>query len=109
VHHRRGKAKPIDPGTHTRVREVLAQAERLIESLVRELGHPRRGIVALPPEGYPLKLLERDALVQALEMAGWVQSGAAELLGISARVMNHKIRRHGIRVPPRVRARVWKD
>jgi DNA-binding NtrC family response regulator len=39
---------------------------------------------------------ERHAILRALEQAGWVQKGAAALLGISRRALNYKIKKYGI-------------
>ena len=52
----------------------------------------------IPPwlEGMTLKEAERMLILNALEKANWVQKDAAELLGISKRVMNYKIKRHAI-------------
>jgi len=52
----------------------------------------------IPPwlEGMTLKEAERILILNALEKANWVQKDAAELLGISKRVMNYKIKRHAI-------------
>ncbi|MFX1555370.1 MAG: helix-turn-helix domain-containing protein [Promethearchaeota archaeon] len=36
-------------------------------------------------------------ILNALEKTNWVQKDAAVLLGISKRVMNYKIKKHGIR------------
>ena len=47
----------------------------------------------------PRVLLERQALVEALRMSNWVQKDAAELLCISPRVMNYKIKTLGIALP----------
>ena len=38
----------------------------------------------------------RQALIEALKMSNWVQKDAAELLSISPRVMNYKIKTLGI-------------
>jgi transcriptional regulator with GAF, ATPase, and Fis domain len=43
-----------------------------------------------------LKEAERALMVNALEKTNWVQKDAAKLLGISKRVMNYKIKMHGI-------------
>jgi hypothetical protein len=48
--------------------------------------------VKIPPSGVPLEEIERSALMEALKMSNWVQKDAAELLGISPRVMNYKIK-----------------
>ena len=56
-------------------------------------------IVKIPPTGIPLEDIERHALVEALKMSNWVQKDAAELLSISPRVMNYKIKTLGIEFP----------
>ena len=53
--------------------------------------------ITLPRGGADLKEVERSLVVQALERSDWVQKDAAKLLGVSTRVLNHKIRRFGIR------------
>jgi transcriptional regulator with GAF, ATPase, and Fis domain len=69
-------------------------------------GAPREGasIVKIPPTGIPLEEVERIALVEALKMSNWVQKDAAELLSISPRVMNYKIKTLGIDFPRSRRA-----
>src|SRR5918996_386806 len=64
-------------------------------------GSPREASsgVKLPPTGIPLEDIERLALVEALKMSNWVQKDAAELLSISPRVMNYKIKVLGIEFP----------
>ena len=52
-------------------------------------------LVKIPPSGVPLEEIERSALMEALKMSNWVQKDAAELLGISPRVMNYKIKTLG--------------
>lgn len=46
-----------------------------------------------------LKDLERDTILEALEKAHWVQRDAADLLGVSKRVMHYKIKKYGIKHP----------
>src|SRR6187399_48363 len=59
-----------------------------------------RGLaVRIPPTGIPLEEIERQAVVEALKMSNWVQKDAAELLGISPRVMNYKIKILSIEIP----------
>src|SRR5512134_1928344 len=53
-------------------------------------------VVKIPPTGIALEEIERQALVEALKMSNWVQKDAAELLAISPRVMNYKIKTLGI-------------
>lgn len=91
------------------VLEVLRQAEALVEGLGREVVAARgRGVVRLPRGGYPLEAIEREAVVQALEQAGWVQERAGALLGVSGRVIHHKCQVLGIR-PPAGAGRRWKE
>jgi transcriptional regulator with GAF, ATPase, and Fis domain len=59
----------------------------------------RATVVKIPPTGIPLEEIERQAVVEALKMSNWVQKDAAELLGISPRVMNYKIKILAIEIP----------
>jgi two-component system, NtrC family, response regulator AtoC len=56
-------------------------------------------VVKIPPTGIPLEEIERHALTEALKMSNWVQKDAAELLSISPRVMNYKIKTLNIEFP----------
>src|SRR5918993_2865150 len=64
-------------------------------------GSPREGasVVKIPPTGVALEEVERPTLIEALKMSNWVQKDAAELLAISPRVMNYKIKTLGIDFP----------
>jgi DNA-binding NtrC family response regulator len=62
-------------------------------------------LAGLPSGGYAaasdsnslsLEDSEKHAILRALEQAGWVQKDAAELLGISRRALNYKIKKYGI-------------
>ena len=53
-------------------------------------------MVKIPPTGIALEEIERQAMIEALKMSNWVQKDAAELLAISPRVMNYKIKTLGI-------------
>jgi transcriptional regulator with GAF, ATPase, and Fis domain len=55
--------------------------------------------VKIPPAGIRLEEIERTALVEALKMSNWVQKDAAELLGISPKVINYKIKTLRIDLP----------
>ena len=61
-------------------------------------------VVKIPPTGIPLEEIEKQAVVEALSMSNWVQKDAAELLSISPRVMNYKIKTLGIILPRSRRA-----
>ena len=56
-------------------------------------------VVRIPPTGVALEEIERQAVVEALNMSNWIQKDAAELLAISPRVMNYKIKTLGIELP----------
>jgi DNA-binding NtrC family response regulator len=43
-----------------------------------------------------LESLEKTALMEALKRSNWIQKEAAKLLGVSSRVMNYKVHKHGI-------------
>ena len=89
-------------------RAILLAEGRAIASTDLRLGEvPTAGggirdhaaVVKIPPTGIPLEDIERHALVEALKMSNWVQKDAAELLAISPRVMNYKIKTLGIDFP----------
>ncbi len=52
--------------------------------------------VASGGEAFSLEESERNAIIRALQQAGWVQKDAAELLGISRRAIHYKIKKYGI-------------
>ena len=56
-------------------------------------------VVRIPPTGIPLEDIERQAVIEALNMSTWIQKDAAELLAISPRVMNYKIKTLKIDLP----------
>ena len=62
-------------------------------------GRDQAPVVRIPPTGIPLEDIERHALIEALKMSNWVQKDAAELLAISPRVMNYKIKTLRIEFP----------
>ena len=69
-------------------------------------GSAMASVVKIPPTGIPLEEIERQAVVEALTMSNWVQKDAAELLSITPRVMNYKIKTLGIDIPRQRRAAV---
>jgi len=52
--------------------------------------------IKIPPSGIKLEDLERNTIIEALKMTNWVQKDAAELLGVSRRVLNYKVKIHNI-------------
>jgi DNA-binding NtrC family response regulator len=95
-------------------RAVLLTDERIITPADLRLGDQpaftdggeAAPVVKLPPAGIALEEIERQALVEALKMSNWVQKDAAELLAISPRVMNYKIKTLGIDFPRGRRAMI---
>jgi Nif-specific regulatory protein len=68
----------------------------------RQAGSPRRersSLVNIPPTGIPFEEIERQAVLEALRMSNWVQKDAADLLGLSRRVMSYKIKTLNIETP----------
>ena len=51
------------------------------------------------PADFNLERVEREMILKALERSAWVQQDAAPHLGVSPRVLNYKIRQHGITHP----------
>ena len=73
---------------------------RLGEPMSSHSGDPNAvPIVRIPPTGVALEAIERQALTEALRMCNWIQKDAADLLQISPRVMNYKIKTLGIALP----------
>jgi Nif-specific regulatory protein len=83
----------------TESRAITTDDLRLGETPTSGGGRDHASVVKIPPTGIPLEDIERHALVEALKMSNWVQKDAAELLAISPRVMNYKIKTLGIEFP----------
>jgi Nif-specific regulatory protein len=75
---------------------ITASDLRLGELATTNAPGESSAVVKIPPTGIPLEEIERQALIEALKMSNWVQKDAAELLSISPRVMNYKIKTLGI-------------
>jgi two-component system response regulator AtoC len=84
---------------------ILAVDDLLVGDSVGAAGDQKGApVVRIPPTGIPLEEIERQALIEALRMSNWVQKDAAELVGISPRVINYKIKTLGIEMPKGRRA-----
>jgi two-component system, NtrC family, response regulator HydG len=79
--------------------QITADDLRLGEVATTQAGRDAQTPVKIPPTGIALEDIERAALIEALKMSNWVQKDAAELLSISPRVMNYKIKTLGIEFP----------
>jgi DNA-binding NtrC family response regulator len=73
-------------------RAITTDDLRLGDAATPGTGHEHGSVVKIPPNGIALEDVERHALIEALRMSNWVQKDAAELLSISPRVMNYKIK-----------------
>ncbi len=62
-------------------------------------------LISIPPQGIKLEEVERGLVLQALERCQWVQKDAAQLLGISTRVFNYKVKNFNITHPRWIRNR----
>ena len=84
---------------HIIQRTVTLARGRVIrpEDLPEEVRHYRR--LRSGPLEERLASLEREMILEALSKANWVQTRAAELLGISERVLRYKMAKHGIKRP----------
>jgi len=84
--------------------QIMAEDLRLGEAVAPVGDAEGVQVVRIPPSGIALEEIERRALVEALKMSNWVQKDAAELLAISPRVINYKIKTLGIELPRARRA-----
>src|SRR5574339_66309 len=85
------RAVLLADGTHIAMTDL-----RLGELSTSQPSGDASPVVKIPPTGIALEEIERQAIVEALKMSNWVQKDAAELLAISPRVMNYKIKTLGI-------------
>jgi transcriptional regulator with GAF, ATPase, and Fis domain len=88
------RAMLLTEGSH-----ITADDLRLGEVATSQAARDAQTPVKIPPTGIPLEEIERAALIEALKMSNWVQKDAAELLDISPRVMNYKIKTLRIEFP----------
>jgi len=51
----------------------------------------------LPPDGIDLEAIERDFILQAMELSGWVIAKASKLLGLSYRTLQYRLEKYQIR------------
>ena len=79
---------------------LMTEADTVTEKDLSLLSRRSGAGADLPPVVDPgllnLELLEKQALLEALRRTNWIQKEAAKLLGVSSRVMNYKVAKHGI-------------
>jgi DNA-binding NtrC family response regulator len=56
-------------------------------------------VPVIPPDGLSLEVLERELILQALDMARGNKSQAARLLGLTRRTLYSRMEKHGLRKP----------
>ena len=78
---------------------IIGLTDLQIGDATASSGGEKLPAVKIPPTGIPLEDIERQAVMEALRMSNWVQKDAAELLSISPRVMNYKIKILNIEIP----------
>jgi DNA-binding NtrC family response regulator len=78
--------------------DVLEEDDLLLETRLAEVSSMVRG-VAPQNSVSKLKDLEKNTIIEALEKTHWIQQEAANLLGVSKRVMHYKIKKFGIKHP----------
>ncbi len=59
----------------------------------------RSQIVELPPEGYPLEMIEKEVVVQALERNDWNQTRAAAFLQVPRHTLIYRMEKYDIKKP----------
>jgi two-component system NtrC family response regulator len=59
----------------------------------------RNQIVELPPEGYPLEMIEKEVVVQALERNDWNQTRAAAFLQVPRHTLIYRMEKYDIKKP----------
>ena len=78
---------------------VIDNYDSFTYNLVQYLGELGAELRVFRNDKITLEEIERQAVTEALKMSNWIQKDAAELLGISPRVMNYKIKILSIEIP----------
>jgi len=59
----------------------------------------RNQVIELPAEGYPLEEIEKEAIIQALELNGWNQTQAAAFLQMPRHALIYRLEKYDIEKP----------
>ena len=74
---------------------LLEESNRITTESITMPGFSHRAEVSVKPIK-DLETSEKDLLLNALELAKWIQKDAAARLGVTARKLNYMIKKHGI-------------
>ena len=64
-----------------------------------EMMNSESWVPRIPPGGLSLEVLERELILQAIELARGNKSQAARLLGLTRRTLYSRMEKHGLRRP----------
>ena len=77
--------------------EIVKEDLLFMRSLIQDSGDGEvTPVFEIPSQGLKLEDMERSLIIETLEVCNWVQKDAAEMLGISKRVMNYKVKQLGL-------------
>lgn len=96
------KSIPPEKEEHKPVRKDHELLEEIL-SIIRELGRGHAERFTQVPEGdfeEATTDFEKGIIIEALKKSNYVQTKAAELLGISRRILKYKMDKYGIAGPP---------
>ncbi|NPA25891.1 MAG: sigma-54-dependent Fis family transcriptional regulator [Deltaproteobacteria bacterium] len=80
--------------------EIVVEDLMFMRDLLgEEEGVEGEALFKLPPQGIKLEDMENALITETLKACNWVQKDAAEMLGISKRVMNYKVKQLGLAHP----------
>ncbi len=91
-----GNVRELENSVERAVLMCEGEAIRPVDLTLLDREHTLNMTPQLAAELLNLESLEKTALLEALKRSNWVQKEAAKLLGISSRVMNYKVHKHGI-------------
>ena len=98
------------PGNIRELQNAIERAVLMSEGMTikpEDLGLPYKmepvenihNYIRIPPGGIRLDQVEKELILQALKISDWIQKDAADLLGVSSRVLNYKVKRFNITHP----------
>ncbi len=91
-----GNVRELENSVERAVLMCEGDAIRPVDLTLLDREHTLNMTPQLAAELLNLETLEKTALLEALKRSNWIQKEAAKLLGISSRVMNYKVHKHGI-------------